>query len=118
MLTQIDFPQSRKLVANSEEAEVHTCLSGDPISMVSSFLLVLFRHGPSDKGGAYFLIVGGVIGMLASLFSRKVRPAFSARQGEGVKPDFTARAFGFIVSAGLTAAGIYRVLGGSLCMPH
>lgn len=97
---------------------MHIYLFGDAMTIVSSFLMTLFRHTPSGKGGAYFLIAGGVIGMLASLFSRKVRPAFSAGQGEGMKPDLTARMFGFIVSAGLTAAGIYCAVGGSLCVPH
>lgn len=64
----------------------------------------------------YLFILAGGLGIVASLFSRKVRPAFSRGAGEGAKPDLVARVFGVIVSAAIMLLGVYCVMGGSLCV--
>jgi hypothetical protein len=75
----------------------------------------ILRASTTDKSALYFVIAGGILGLAASLFSKRLRPAFSHGRFEGEPPSFVARVFGVVVSLSLIAAALYCLSGGALC---
>jgi hypothetical protein len=83
----------------------------------SMILITIFSVGAAHvgRGAAYFGVVLGTLGILASLFGQKVRLPFSGGRGEAQEPDFVSRGFGVVASILVLAMSLYCLAGGDLC---